>query len=265
MVPVDRQSEIERSTSMNATRGTGVSIPQLEKAIDSKHVTIPMVVPETTPSRMLTPKFAEDDVKLPKIPVPSGPLDLPPQTSDYVQVAVNPTQKLLLEWASGGFFDPKDLIIGVLSPAVPDYTLVYRLYWNQAAYQQASGPQDFIYTADVTEGMSTTDSTTISGEFGVDVKGISAKLSVAFQHSITISEEHKVSHQYRIKIPEGKIGVWTLWQLVQEIIAVDSSGKQVQYSGEVDLAFFQKPCSLPATLVTQSAQRYAAEMALFDE
>jgi hypothetical protein len=267
---------------MQPGQGINVSPATSEDAIAHGHVSIPTVIPRKASSILRPGTFSSAGITLPKVPVPSSPLDLPPQTSDFVQVAANPTRKLLIKWSAldgsgGGFLDPNNLPNGAfVNPPLPEYSLAYRLYWLQTTYQQVSGPQSFLYKAEVIEGMSQTDSVSISAELGVDVEGLSAALSVTFEHSITITTETKVSHDYEINVPAGKIGVWILWQLVEEIIAVDSSGKQIQYSGNIiapfclgnqicTAPFLPVPCSLPATVVTQGVNRYAAQTTIFDQ
>lgn len=120
------------------------------------------------------------------------------------------TDEVLLEFTKGG------------QPA--EYTLTWRQYWRQVPNSYTHIPPGGGYTKayTTTHGISRTDSESISGELGVDLGGLGAKLQATFGHSITVSEERSEQTQYTVGAPgEGEVRVWVLWQLVDEIVALD--------------------------------------------
>lgn len=217
----------------------------------------------------------------PPIPKPQNANDVPPQNSTTSLIASNSSQPLLYhvvqtngndmgymsQQTIQNFINQPSIVEGKsISPALPAYTLEYNCHWRQADYQRITGPQSFQYTATTTEGMSQTDQSSWSASLGVSVGNLSASLSEDFSQSVTISDSNTVQHQYNITVPDGKIGIWILWQMVFTVVAVDpSSGNQISYSGMMNVEY--EPfanVNLTSTLATQAASTYAPDLTPFD-
>lgn len=179
----------------------------------------------------------------PTIPVPSSFLDLPPVDGPRAVISTSPT-KFMLWWD----FDHADTQLWIpppppgqqpipgtrgginyyYGPPIPDYTLTHRQYWHMLDHQLigagASPPGGYTRHEVVTEGMSSTETTTLSGELGVDVKGLQAKLSKTLDSSITISTETTVEKTWIANGSETQDTVWILWQLVDEIVGLKPDG-----------------------------------------
>lgn len=120
------------------------------------------------------------------------------------------------------------------------YTLTMRHYWRLMESQVVSPGADYSVSYTNSHGISTTDSSSISASLGVEAAGLSASLTVEFGHSIEISDESSVQNTYDVHGPaEGKM-VWILWQLINEIVALDPNGNVISavppsHSGKGDL------------------------------
>jgi len=107
------------------------------------------------------------------------------------------------------------------------YTLTGRSYWVlvPGTYTQVTPGGGFQKEYTSTVGIATTDSQTLSSELGVDGSGLSAKVSVAFTHSVTTSSASSVTTTYSVGAPAaGFTRVWMLWQLCDELSALDGNG-----------------------------------------
>lgn len=108
-----------------------------------------------------------------------------------------------------------------------DYTLTMRQYWRMVpgTYTLVQPGGSFTRSYQVTTGISTTDTDTLSAELGISGDGLSASVSASFSHSVTTSEETIVKTTVSAGAPpDGSQRVWVLWQLVDEIVALDPSG-----------------------------------------
>ena len=105
-----------------------------------------------------------------------------------------------------------------------NYVLTMRSYWVlvPGTYTQVPPGGAFQKQYTTTFGISTTDSQNICAEMGLDVEGLSAKLSVEFSHSVTTSTSQQETTTYNVGAPaDGFLRVWMLWQLVDEVVALD--------------------------------------------
>ena len=252
-------------------------IVNARKYLEKRGVSIAKEQPLIISYQGFKPEHELFGTKLPPIPKPQNADDMPPQTSEKILVATNPNERLYLRYDdSNDYVSVKDLqeavkvFNGNISPSLPEYTLAYKRYWQMADFQRIEGPQTFDYSASTTEGMSETDSQTFSAELGVSVQGLSAKLSATFSRSITVSSESSVTHSYRIEVPAGKVGVWLLWQLIDEVVAVDGSDNQIEYRGRLIMTIpgtglITHQISIASTGATQGTSGYDADITLFDQ
>ena len=107
------------------------------------------------------------------------------------------------------------------------YTLTMRSYWMlvPGTYTRVTPGGGFHKQYSTTYGIATTDSQTISAELGVGVDGLSAKITAEFSHSVTTSSQTQETTTYDVGPPaDGFTRVWMLWQLIDEIAALDSNG-----------------------------------------
>jgi hypothetical protein len=96
----------------------------------------------------------------------------------------------------------------------------WRLVPNTFTHVQPGG--GFKKSYSVSHGISTTDSHTIS-----------AKISASFTHSVTVSDEKVEQTEFSAGAPEaGFVRVWALWQLIDEIVALDPAGNVIPHTEE---------------------------------
>ncbi|MEP0872993.1 hypothetical protein NDA01_24705 [Trichocoleus desertorum AS-A10] len=108
-----------------------------------------------------------------------------------------------------------------------EYTLTLRSYWVlvPGSYMQLEPGESFQKTYRSTHGITESDLQTISAELGLDIEGFQAKMSASFSHEITTSSEQQEETMHHVDPPaEGFTRVWMLWQLVDEIVALDKDG-----------------------------------------
>lgn len=110
------------------------------------------------------------------------------------------------------------------------YTATPRSYWVAVPNSYTNITPGGTYTKEyaTSVGIETTDSTTLAAELGIDIKGLSAKLTATFQHSVTTSETRSETTSYSVGGPlEGFTRVWMLWQLFDELAALDENGQVI--------------------------------------
>lgn len=108
--------------------------------------------------------------------------------------------------------------------AAANYVLTLRSYWQlvPGSYATVGHGDGFTKEYTVTEGISTTDAQSLAASLGVAVEGISASISTAFSHSVTTSSETTDTTTHTVQQPtEGMLRVWMLWQLIDELVAID--------------------------------------------
>lgn len=113
------------------------------------------------------------------------------------------------------------------------YTLTLRHYWRQVpgSYTRVNPGDSFDQKVTITHGVSTTDTESLSAELGVQAGGLSAKVTATFEHSVSVTDEVSVEKTYAVDAPAtGMVRVWLLWQLVDEIVALDSQGNVIPVS-----------------------------------
>lgn len=106
------------------------------------------------------------------------------------------------------------------------YTLTFRSYWRLVPGSYTQVKPNGHYTKDYTNtyGLETTNASTLAAELGVDIEGLSAKLTAEFSHSVTTSSTRQETTTYQVESPADSTVVWMLWQLIDEVIALDSNG-----------------------------------------
>jgi hypothetical protein len=115
------------------------------------------------------------------------------------------------------------------------YTLTWRQRWRQVpnTYTHVYPGGGYTKAYKTTHGISRTDAESISAELGVEVGGLGAKLQATFEYSITVSEEESEETGYSVGSPaEGYVRVWVLWQLVDEVVALDPQGNVLDFGTE---------------------------------
>ena len=195
---------------------------------------------------------------LPAFPVITGLMYQPPQQSvpevvststTRINLSANSDNSSMLEWVAD--------IPGVACPISPavlvnywggtapvEYTLTLRQYWSLVDSQVIPTGTTYQKTYTQMYGIQTTDSDTISAELGVSGDGLSAKVSASFTHTVEITNQQTVTTEYTVDAPAaGYSKVWILWQLVAEIVALDSNGNIIpsippSQNGEGDVNWF---------------------------
>jgi hypothetical protein len=201
---------------------------------------LPSVVAGTSRVRALSVKALESDSSYPPIPKPRSKDEFPPQKSSEVIVNTNNIDLFVYCWGNKGFYHGAYMPLFYPSIKGPVYTtyplfplakIAYKRYWLNTGSHTLIGPQNFSKAFTTTVGMSNTNSTTLSAELGVEVKGLSAKLSKSTTTSITISEEKSITETYSIEVEKRKICVYTLWQLIEVFVLVDVDDKPIGWKG----------------------------------
>ena len=123
------------------------------------------------------------------------------------------------------------------------YTLTLRRFWKQVdgAFTIVGPGSTYQKEYTVTHGVSVEDSQTLSAELGVEVGGLSAKITASFTHSVTTSDETSEQTTYTVAGVDGKQRAWALYQLVDELVALDGNGNVISGSGlpEGDVSWFE--------------------------
>ncbi|MDO3382383.1 hypothetical protein [Gilvimarinus algae] len=211
----------------------------------------------------------------PPVPKPANQDEFPPNTSTSVLVSTSDSNFFIYFWGDDG----EDH--GSYAPANQDtYTdpqfplqskIQYKRYWLNTGSYKIIGKQQFSKSIATTQGMSTTDTQTFSAELGVAVNGLSAKLSESTSTSITISEQKTVTETYSFEVPEGKVCVYTLWQLIEEFALTDQAGNEIVWRGNYlplknPPPFIPKfPAKFPQNLFTNNSARYVSDPVMFDK
>lgn len=183
-----------------------------------------------------TAQLLRDEQALP-LPIIQGPMWLPPGQTAPSVVGTIPGR--LMIYANADSHDWQQYVPDVPNPdgaggnllnywdGTPpqaNYVLTMRSYWALVpnTYTHVNPGGSFQKEFSTTAGISTTDAETISAELGVGVDGLSAKLSVELSHSVTTSSSQTETTTYNVGAPaDGFTRVWMLWQLVDEIVALD--------------------------------------------
>lgn len=227
-------------------------------------ITIPVIVPQPMNPKQRLPEFPSALTDLPIVPIPANKNDLPPLRSAYSKPVKSVKQTRYNVHIGGGRYVNPYVKGWTVEPPIPAYDLNYRQVWMRRNVQRIPGPQSFEYSVTTTEGISETTSLEISAQLGVEIKFLSASLSLTFGRDITVSREHSITTSYRIDVPAGKLGVWVLWQLVQEFAAVGLNNELVEWKGLLINGFLRYPAHIAAPLVVEGYPIYTPQLTLFD-
>ena len=189
-------------------------------------------------------ELAALNLPTPAIPKPTSPTDLPPESSATLVVSVNPTSDLYVLGGSGAWYPVSSLPSAVTPFPSPVYAQ-FSTYWKQIGSAVITGPQTYTKSVAYTTGMSTTDSTTLSAEFGISYGALSAKLSATIGHSVTTSQQTTVTDSYQISVQAGTTSVYVLWQLMGEIIFLGPDMTPIEWSFKTSIGIGQISFTFP--------------------
>jgi hypothetical protein len=225
--------------------------------------------------------FPLEQTFYPPIPEPQHKDDFPPETSTELLVAANPVDQLFVQSSNGTIFPTSGEVQGLpvrLDPPFPATAkLAYRRYWQNMFNTRISGGLNFTRAIETQEGMSETDTISLSAKLGfgpgvpfeqLKVK-LSAELSATTTHAVTITENRKVTETYSFSVEEGKVAMYTLWQLIEVFALVDDNDNPIDWSGDVVLNLplvgdMEIDAKFPPDRHTNHADRYAASLHTFD-
>lgn len=170
---------------------------------------------------------------LPPKPKPASPFDNVPEVSEYIVNSfaslkeINEDQGRYCMLRLGGGDPPPFLNLfdyrkdWFQDPARYDEVysgrigLGYALQWKKIDRQTVSPGLEYSRTTTIKEGMSESQSLTITATVGASGFGVSASLSIAFNRTISINREQTASETFRLTGIEGKELVFVLWQLTE--------------------------------------------------
>lgn len=213
----------------------------------------------------------------PPVPVPTTPSDVLPKKSGYLTISTSPYYKdgdikdgkvpvnVLYKGKGMPAYNKIDGQSNYVLPEFPTQQLQNQRYWLNTFSITVSGPQTFTREIETIQGMSTTDMSTFSAELGVAVSDLSVKVSASTSHTVTITESNTVTDTYNFTVPKGKIGVWTLWQLVDVFIFVDENEVPITWIGNIYMGGFPIGENYACINTFQTnLETYNANLVLFD-
>jgi len=115
-------------------------------------------------------------------------------------------------------------------PGPAEYTVTLKEYWRlvPGTYTHVMQGGGYTESYSVTDGIAITDSQSLTAELGVDVDGLSAKITAMFSQSVTTTSDRTYIRSYSVgSPPEGMTRVWMLWQLVHDIDTLGTNGQLI--------------------------------------
>jgi hypothetical protein len=216
---------------------------------------------------------ALDSSSYPPVPKPENKDDFPPQKSSEMLVSTHDIAPFIYFWGdkgeSQGNYVPAVSNEYFTTPPFPvPSKILYKRYWLNTGSYKLVGPQHFSKALTTKQGMSQTESSTMSAEIGVELKGLSAKLSETLTTSITITEERSVTETYDFEVKAGTTVVYTLWQLIEEFALVDSANYPIEWQGKWGpkslFIFSGFPAKFKENVFTNNSQRYVSDPVIFE-
>ena len=126
--------------------------------------------------------------------------------------------------------------------APPERQYVMRKYWKlvPGTFTHLTPGTSFRKSWEYVHGVSTTDSQSITAQFGIAAEGLSAGISATFSHSVTISDQVSSTTEYSVDAPASGTRVWSLWDLTYDFLIVRAgTSNPIQtgtYRGDVDFS-----------------------------
>lgn len=211
--------------------------------------------------------FLGDLAEAPPIPRPKNINDIPPARSEIKPLGSAP----LREFLEGSekfkaFFKIEEERKGKFKPPFPPEGSTARLvvFWKNIASRILFGPQTFSQGFSITRGTSKTTTKSVTAQAGFSAKGLSAQVSATFSTSFTISEEETESKTFSVNVPEGKVFVFWIWQLVKELEFMDAKGNLLDYRGRFDF-IVTLPIRLKDVVLPVNTNNFAAVPTSFDQ
>lgn len=214
----------------------------------------------------------------PPIPIPPTKHSVSPPKSSYLTISTTPYYKegdnkkkgtvpmnVVAGSTSVPAFNKSEGQSEYVTPTFPTQQITYKRYWLNTYSVTVQGPQSFSRKITTAEGMVQTEITTMSAELGVKTANLSAKVSISTSSSVSISESKQQEDTYSFDVPDGKTGIWTLWQLVDVYFFVDGNGVPITWTGTgYYLGLFSvKNMALINTFENQ-LEIYSASLELYD-
>jgi hypothetical protein len=171
---------------------------------------------------------------IPQIPVPLNAGSVPPDVSESIRIAVAPLEEPFIKVAGTWKSIPVLKKNGwKLEPEFPTADLAYDRFWSNMGSFIIRGPQKWQRSVTTKEGMTESTAFTLGLELGLgkSLENIAKKLTATFQKSFSVTKETTITETYALDVPAGQIAVFTLWQLVNEVVILDSSGNEYAWTG----------------------------------
>lgn len=241
----------------------GFTVNELDNLILSP--TAPEEVPPATAeaARVSIPSVdLLDPSAYPPIPKPTDKDSLPSQTSSKILVSTHDIP-LFVTLSGTGTYVPVKGAYWLKPPFPVQPKIAYKRYWIATGSCILIGPQHFSKEISTKQGMSKTQSSTLSCELGVALKGLSGRLSQTTSTSITITEEESVKESYSFDVKSGTTVVYTLWQLVEEFALVDNAGNPIKWKGLYLWHAFPHEAELKQNMFTNNSKQYVSDPVQF--
>lgn len=254
--------------------------------------TEPVETPKLRIVHTLAEIEAQGGIPTPPVPVPEGPNEAPPDqsvlrlvTHDLYYPDGSSKKPFYVKQQGKNRYYPsynkdqnpnKKKIYYCSEPKMtkPQH-LDFYTYWVSLYSHIVESGVSFSKTLTSTIGMSKSLTKTLSAEVGVVYGGLSASISASISYGVTITKSSTVSDTYKIEVPEGKIGVWTLWQMVERfVIATDDARpegsnlayKPLEWDGKLKAGnLIRQNAKLKENIFDNNSTLHYAQLTLFDE
>ena len=164
---------------------------------------------------------------------------IPPSQTSPVTQATNPGRIRI--WANADSHDWQEMMVAIpggegaaagqvmsywdgRGPAT--YVMTLRNYWvlSPGSYTRLSPGTALDKTFTTTSGISQDDASSMAASLNVGLEGLGATITAEFSYSVTTSSPTEDNTPCTVQGPaDGFTRVWMLWQLIDEVSAIDFS------------------------------------------
>ncbi|WP_430475048.1 hypothetical protein ACQ0MK_04800 [Thalassospira lucentensis] len=196
--------------------------------------------------RLVSLKSSASGLPTPTPPKPTSPTKFPPEHSEELIVSTNRITGLHINHRNTYVPALPPIKGWSTDPEFPQIAYVQlSTYWKNVGTAVITGPQTYTHTVSYEQGMSVTDSETLSAELGVAVGDLAATINRTTNHSITTSETTTITDSYELSVADSQTTVYILWQLIAKLRFLDANKRPINWKGSIRVPPLGAP--LPAT------------------